>query len=296
MIILTHVGNPVPNYVIYSLLHLRKHNKDADVVFILDRSIQNDNIIKVMEKYNVNVIDSRIYQDDVMIKDLNRLTWIKDLHPLGPPCVYGSQPNFWHLTMERLFYISAFMNNEGINNALHIENDNVLFYDYRIALKYADNDTVSCLRRSHYGESSTLFSIAAINNADIINRICSKILTLVAMGEKALQLKYGLSHISEMHLLNIVEVETQLIRYFPTLPDSCLIFDPYGYAAYLMGDNIGNPPGHIDTSDEIGRLLATGKYNIFFRDGAPYLSSKEDSVVHPIFNLHVHNKKIEKLL
>lgn len=297
MIVLTHVGNPIPNYVLFSLIHLRRYNSDADVNFILDIALQNENILKIFKKYKINIIDSSEYKEHQLIRDLNRLTWIKNLHPLGPPSSYGSQPNFWHLTMERIFYINAYINNNKINNVIHMENDNVLFYNYKDALQFCDENSINCLYRKHYGEESTLFSFTGIKNHNILNHICHKMLELIAMGEKSLQLKYGLDHISEMHLLNIIKAETDYIKYFPMLPnDNSIIFDPYGYGAYLLGDNLNHGPGHIDITDDIGKLLNTNNYELFLRNNIPVLKSKSGNDEYTIFNLHVHKKNIEKLL
>lgn len=298
MIVLTHIGNPLPNYVAYSIVHLRRYNPNANVSFILDPSIQNQNMDKVLKKYDIKIIDSRVYESNSLIKDLNRLTWIKTLHPLGPPTTYGSQPNFWHLTMERLFYLNAFINSRSESDVIHMENDNVMYYDYKIALNYSDENSISCLHRKHFGENSTLFSFVAIKNPEIMDLICRKILHLVSMGEKSLQNTYGLDHISEMHLLSIIKHETDLLKYFPMLPsdDEEYIFDPYGYGAFLLGDNLNHGPGHIDTTDNIGQLLGTNNFQLKMLNHAPILRDVSSEKIYKIFNLHVHRKNIEKLL
>jgi hypothetical protein len=297
MILLTHVGNPIPNYVFYSIIHLRKYNPIADIVFITNENMQNNNTMNLLRKYNIIVIDANDYSDNMLVKDLNRLTWIKDLHPLGPPSTYGSQPNFWHLTMERIFYINAFLQKQNINNVLHIENDNVMFYDYNMAFNYCDQDSISCVHRKHYGEDSTLFSFVGIKNNKILHTTCLKMLELVALGEKKLQSKYGLSHISEMHLLNIIRSENDTIKYFPMLPgESEYIFDPYGYGAYLLGDNMNHGPGHIDITDDVGKLLSSDQIKLSLVNNIPYLSLSYNKKSYKIFNLHVHRKNIEKLL
>lgn len=298
-IVLTHIGNPLPNYVQYSLQHLRKFN-DCDVDFIIDKQHFSDDVKSLFNKRNITPIFSDEFSKDEDILALNELTWIKAKHPLGPPTTYKSQDNFWHLTMERLFYLSAYINAEKLHNVLHIENDNVLFYDINASgngsLAY-EKDKISCVYRHHSGEDSTLFSFAIIPHHRMMYDLCKAMIFLVAMGERALQTIYGFDHISEMHLLTVYRNAGNLhiLPIVPTLYHD-YVFDPFAYAAFMFGTNNFQPPGFFDTSDLIGRELGSGNLRVIFSHGRPIVITGDGEGEVPLFNLHMHRKNIEDLL
>lgn len=292
MILLTHIGNPLPQYVYYSFAHLRKFNPLEKVQIILDSYQQDDNCYKLCEKYNIEIVDSNQYSDDDQILELNQNTWIKQKHPKGPPTTYKSQDNFWHLTMERLFYLNAHIKKYNLKDVFHIENDNCVFYPIETALLYT-RSKITCVKRSHNGEDSTLFSFAFIPNSEQMNKICTLINEFVKIGETELQRMYGFDHISEMHLLTVCRW-MGLIDMFPNLPEQEYTFDPFGYAAYLFGTNNFQGPGFYDTSDSIGAFIDQRKIQPILIDKIPYV--KTDSGIHKIFNLHMHRKNIQEIL
>lgn len=293
MILLTHIGNPLPEYTIYSFAHLRKFNPHANIQIILDPYIQNESMMYVLKKFNIIVINSNDYRKDPRIVELNENTWIKDKHPLAPPTTYKSQDNFWHLTMERLFYINAHINKYGLTDILHIENDNVLFYDYTIASRYSDG-RITTVKRTHNGEDSTLFSVAHIPDGDSMDNLCKYINELISLGESKLQEIYGFDHISEMHLLTVCR-NLGMLNTFPIFPQNDeFVFDPFGYAAYLFGTNNFQGPGFYDESDEIGRAIKSGRIKIYSKNRFPYVVF--DQQKYKLFNLHMHRKNIECLL
>jgi hypothetical protein len=299
-IVLTHIGNPLPNYVQYSLQHLRKFNGCVPVDFIIDKQHFTDDVKSLFNKQNITPIFSNEFSKDEEILALNELTWIKEKHPLGPPTTYKSQDNFWHLTMERLFYLNAYINAEKLENILHIENDNVLFYNVN-SLTYK-KDKISCVYRHHSGEDSTLFSFAIIPHYRMMYDLCKAMIFLVAMGERTLQTIYGFDHISEMHLLTVYRNAGNL-HILPIIPGdgnfelNPFVFDPFGYAAFIFGTNNFQPPGFFDNSDLIGRKLGNKELKIhFIKDGRPYIGTNDSDKTYPLFNLHMHRKNIEDLL
>jgi hypothetical protein len=292
MIILTHIGNTFPPYAYYSIAHLRKYNPLEEVHLIVDSYLQSDMFFKQCEKYHIKVIDSNQYSTDEQILILNQNTWIKQKHPKGPPTTYKSQDNFWHLTMERLFYINAHIKKHDLKEVFHIENDNCMFYPIGMAIPYTYGK-ITCVKRSHAGEDSTLFSFAFIPNSEQMNKICILINEFIKLGEAELQRMYGFDHISEMHLLSICRW-MGLIDMFPNTPEQEYTFDPFGYAAYLFGTNNFQGPGFYDTSDNIGTLIAERKIQPVLIDKVPYV--KTETGLHKIFNLHMHKKNIEEIL
>jgi hypothetical protein len=293
-IVLTHIGNPIPEYVKYSLEHLRRNNQ-CDVDFILDQEHFNDQIKSMFQLWNINPVFSDEFKQDPEIVELNEKTWIKKKHPLGPPTTYKSQDNFWHLTMERLFYLSAYINSRKLENVLHIENDNVLFYNVE-SLTF-DASKINCVYRHHSGEDSTLFSFAIIPHYSMMLRLCKFMNLLVSAGEEKLQQVYGFDHISEMHLLTVYR-KCGNLTILPIMPNAYkdYVFDPFGYAAYIFGTNNFQPPGFYDTSDSIGRKLATLELTVEWdkQSKTPFVYCNGEK--YKIFNLHMHRKNIEDLL
>lgn len=292
MILLTHIGNPLPDYVYYSFAHLRRFNPSIKVQMIMDTYLQSETCFKICDKYNIEVVDSNQYSYDDRIQILNRNTWIKKKHPSGPPTTYKSQDNFWHLTMERLFYLNAHIEKHDLKDVFHIENDNCIFYEISSA-KVFTHDKITCVKRSHNGEDSTLFSFGFIPNSSSMDKICSVINGLVELGEDALQKAYGFDHISEMHLLTVCRW-MGLIDMFPNMPEQEYTFDPFGYAAYLFGTNNFQGPGFYDTSDSIGAAIEQGRMKPVLIDNIPYVQTGDG--LHKIFNLHMHRKNIQDLL
>jgi hypothetical protein len=294
-LVLTHIGNPIPEYVYCSLAHLRIANPLVDVDFILNKKHYDDITNNIFSKFNITPIESEQFDNDENIINLNKTTWIKKKHPLAPTTTYPGQPNFWHLAMERIFYLNAYLNTNKINNVLHIENDNVIFYDINILNQFVSTEKITCVHRTHDGEDSTLFSFAHIPTYQTLNNLCLFMNELVAMGESYLQSKYGFDHISEMHLLTVYR-KLNMLNIFPILPNENIdfVFDPFGYAAFLFGSNNFRPPGYFDTSDSIGQKISQNSFNIIMNDKKPYLISNNKT--YKIFNLHMHRKNISNIL
>lgn len=292
-LILTHVGNKVPDYVHYSLQHLRLHNQETVIYFIADESLQDDRFFKTCSNYNIISIDSNKYKNDPLIVELNSVAWLPHECGGAPGTAYPSQPQFWHLTMERIYYLYCFAEDYDIDDFYHIENDNVVFYNFNEADRYTSNK-ITCLKRTSWDATNTLFSFVHVPTHKALFGICRTINNIMCNGKEYVYSRYKVPYIA--HEMMFLEEYRKMgrLRLFPTLPSSDYTFDAVDIAHYLFGGNNFQLPGYCDEHNDVGVAISNNVIKPILIDKTPYLESSNG--LHKVFNLHMHRKNIEDLL
>jgi hypothetical protein len=268
--------NPtVPAYTAISLKKARELNPSTDIYFICKKAQP------YFKSLNINWVS----QDEInspLIEQFNELSWLT--RHGTPKTDYPSPDNFWHKTCERIFYLSAFSKELNPEWFVHTENDVLMFYSLEELIRSA-NDTFSAIVMS---PKQATFALTYVPDASYMENLCLLFLELMKLGEETLISSLNEPHISEMSLLRYA-MENAFIDTLPIVPIEGYdyVFDPGSYGQFLGGTNNGHGIGYKDEYHLCWQIGAEA----YMKDGLPYVSF--DGMEKPLFNLHVHSKKLE---
>lgn len=199
---------------------------------------------------------------------------------------------FWYLTSLRFFYIYEFMKKYNISNVIHLENDVPIYYNCNELYKYINQNFMYIPFDSYH---RNIASIVYIPNVNIYKQILEH---------------YNLNN-TDMANFYDIRKKTGLIQNFPIFIESSELtpeqlyvsmnskYFPFIFDAAAIGQYIGGIDTQTDSSNTVGFINETcvikyNNYRIWFEevDGIkkPFIQIGDKKV--PIFNLHIHSKKL----
>ena len=280
MIILTFCardGIKIPQYTYYCLSSLRKYNPSEQIVFISNR----DNGFGTGFR---NLGIENICMSEIQSEQLSLFQNVSNLRRHGTPNTkYPSPPEFFYRAMERIYYLHAFMAQYSVSNAIHLEND-VLVYD---SMKNAGMDPC-CSYVTPLGDSVSTFAFCQFN-LSALTRLCEFMTEVSAMNESDFMGLTGSDMFNEMSALSyFVKTHEGTIENLPTICNNGgYIFDPGSWGQFLGGTNNEHGAGWYGQHHFIGRHIhANPLLAPKMIDGKPYSGD------NPIFNLHIHSKNL----
>lgn len=120
-IVFVHIGETLPPYVSKALLQARKFNKDCPIVLIANKKALQasldcpESITYINCESLTRTLEHRKFADKTKLND----QW---------------KTGFWRYTSERFLYLHDFMQQYGVDNVFHLENDNMLYVDLQSIL------------------------------------------------------------------------------------------------------------------------------------------------------------------
>jgi hypothetical protein len=203
---------------------------------------------------------------------------------------------FWFLTSLRFFYIYEFMKQFNISDVFHLENDVPIYYNCNEIIPFIDKNYLYLPFDSF---KRNIASIIYIPNKDIFKIILDQ---------------YDFNKNDMENFVNIKK-KTNLIKNFPIfikidglneeqkfVCENCEII-PFIFDAAAIGQYLGGVDPRNDSGNTIGFINETcvikyNNYKIWFEEKnglkKPFIQI-EDKII-PIFNLHIHSKKIDKFI
>jgi len=203
---------------------------------------------------------------------------------------------FWFLTSLRFFYIYEFMKQFNISDVFHLENDVPIYYNCNEIIPFIDKNYLYLPFDSF---KRNIASIIYIPNKDIFKIILDQ---------------YDFN-INDMENFVNIKKKTNLIKNFPIfikidglneeqkfVCENCEII-PFIFDAAAIGQYLGGVDPRNDSGNTIGFINETcvikyNNYKIWFEEKngfkKPFIQI-EDKII-PIFNLHIHSKKIDKFI
>jgi hypothetical protein len=94
------------------------------------------------------------------------------------------------------------------------------------------------------------------------------------------------------HILPHMSIDFGAYGEFDFRPE--YVFDPGSYGQYLGGTNNGHGAGYAGDHHFIGEAINKGLIKPIFEDHKPYVLCYGNK--YPLFNLHIHSKKLEQFL
>jgi len=280
MIVNTFISDSeiVPNYTVLSLKRARELNPDLPINFICKKKQP------FFDKLSINWVDQADYTKHQLVQDFNKLSWFQ--RHGTPQTTYPSPDGFWHKTCERIFYLAAYADINNLKTFLHTENDVIMFYSFAVLMKdVGPNEFLATIM----SDKQATFAVMYCPTHEHLTNLCKHMLDIMRLGESEIRQYYELDHVSEMSLLRIA-MSFGTIDTFKTIPGlgpGVFCFDPGSYGQFLGGTNNGHTEGFKDFNHYAWR----NKCEAYMIDGLPYV--KRDGIRNPLFNLHIHSKKLE---
>ena len=279
--ILIHLGTEhFPAYVNTCIKQIRAWNPASKIVFIANSS------------HKENVTESC---DFVALEDI----------PMGQKrsafqerCIF--EGGFWRYTMERLFVLEDYMEMSKINECVHLENDNMVYFSLEHMLPILRQEYKG-LAAPYLGKGELTFGILYVKDAAILTEMNYFILCMSHTGDNEMRLgcRYFLEHPHVAGFLPTVSNECEIREndyIFATAHGEAFrgVWDSAPYGQY-MGGNDGGEPGFVNKT----AAFATDQFTYEWRaydDGLKHPRAHRHGHSWPIYILHVHCKRLEEFV
>jgi len=212
---------------------------------------------------------------------------------------YKKNP-FWYNTSIRVILLCIYIKKHYLKNVTHVEADNIIFANNVSILNkiFSNGEYGFC----NEGPFSSAPSFIFLKDEVAADNLLQKHIQLYEKGEHKLApyVGYFCNYITDMPLLDIIYRYKKNYKMLPSLPfgissenfeELQCVFDPTSYGQYIGGTNSGEAPGFTDFKHYVGRAIINKQISVNMNK-APYIMYNNKAV--PIFNLHVHNKRVIK--
>lgn len=202
---------------------------------------------------------------------------------------------FWTLTSLRFFYIYEFMQKYDINNVIHLENDVLIYYNCN---NIVDNFDKEFIYLPFDTFTRNIASIMYIPNKEIYKKILDNydfnkndMENFVDIKQKTELIKNFPIFVKHINL-NLTDEQKFVCNNDEKFP---FIFDAAAIGQYLGGVDPRNTPGNTQGFINETCVIKYNNYHIWFEEingfKKPFIQIEDKTV--PIFNLHIHSKKLE---
>ncbi len=196
-----------------------------------------------------------------------------------------SQKNFWIGTTRRFFLLYDFMQYTGLQQALHIESDNVM-------LNLSNLEEVCAVKG---------WSIAYPMQSESLG--CGSVFLIRDLDGLRSFLDFVVKNwtnplVNDMSLLGDFSKEAKVVKILPSWPTDGLAFDPGAYGKYFLGSDARNfriPTSQrgVTNVDQTSLLNSMRNTRLNLNDeGKAFSLLINDKTT--LMNLHVHSKYIPK--
>jgi len=249
-----------------------------------------------------------IYSDNIILVDLDLL---EDSYQFIQKCNMDAsfRGGFWPLTSMRFFYIYAFMVQYEINDIIHLENDVLIYYNCDVLLNKVNKNY---LYLPFDNLNRNVASIMYIPNADVFKQVLDNYSPYETDMKNFVSIKEKTGIIQNFPIFCQENSNDKSIS-FVSNNFNCFeyIFDAAAIGQYLGGIDPRNNPNfystgiHAINNDDyyIGFVNpdCIVKYDHYHFQWKVIDDIKRpfiiiDSLEIPIFNIHIHSKKLQKFI
>lgn len=280
-----HIGSKVPDYIYTCIQQVQRYCNNRIIIYAPDSS----EALKNFQSFKNVLFLGAITKTD---------NW-KEFQEVQQLSQFGMN-NFWRYACERFYAIESIMETLGIDNALHIENDNLIYGEPDTEfLKDYCKDGIGLTRITDKLLSAGIMYIGSRNKLKQMNGVINFIIQL---RPDLLNSLYGESMINEMFLLHICSLmRKDTIHLLPMVPGiycSEYIYDCASWGQYVGGTNQFPDVSYHESNHIVGEMIGAGTIDLVFKKGEkgkiPIAINKIDNLENPLFNLHIHSKKLSK--
>ena len=303
MLILTHIGKNLPNYIETFISQFKKINPHYKVVFLVNESNCNHTIFK---SFNVETYPIEFLISDRVNFFLNNFCYGN--YSFEDNIEYGGE-KFWCVTSVRLFLIYEYCKKNNIENFFHFENDIMIYEKMEVIEKIIDKNSllknkILVTRGDNY---HIMTGFMYVGNLSDYNHVLDEI-NNIYVNRSSFDSSIA-NFTSEMGLLHMYQkLHSDKMLNLPIFIDDNLctdtngfnsIFDPATYGQFL--DGIPSEPGIsiLPSSHIISEKLKSCKnFKIDFKNvdelKIPFIFC--NGVEFKINSLHIHSKRLHLFL
>jgi len=288
-----HSGKELPVFLEDCFKQFRRFNPTMNIYFLTDHQYLGD---PVFSRYEVDVRN----KDDDYSNDIKHFE-----------VLYGrGQNDFWTITTTRLFYISNFLNKEGLLDMIHLEND-VLIYEDLSKYEHTFQRLYKDLAITVGGPDKCMTGFLFIKHPQALSHMVNFFMTLLKTSRlKDIRQRYNTDMVNEMTLMRAYSKDwPDKMKFLPILPFGEFsvnydqfnsIFDPASWGQFVGGTTDGIPGAKPD-DHYIGQLLTEHpEYDVIWKQGIPYFRYVDKYWTNGtdirINNLHIHSKNLNKYM
>jgi hypothetical protein len=302
--VLTHLGGSLPGYAKDCLSQFRLFNPDLPT-FMIGAREHLEREAGLLREWGVRPVFSEDLESDPRIIEFRKKSWFRG--HATPKTVHPSQPDFWQLTTERLFFIASLMERDGLADVFHFENDVLVYCDLRGVLDGLGRCGSPGLCVTPVGRLWASCGLLYAAAAASLRAFCDFVLAETRRTEKEVRRAHGLDMVNDMTLLKAYGDRSGALSYFPVLPRGRhsrnakafgAIFDGASWGQFAGGTNNGGPPGWAGAHHYVGKELL--RRNVALRwegDGLwiPHAVDRKGRKTR-INTLHMHSKRLSPFL
>ena len=205
----------------------------------------------------------------------------------------------WKTSMVRVFLLKDLAKYLNIDSFIHFDNDVLIYQNYENLKNLFDNDAGLNITRND--KKTLVFGFSYTSNIKKFDLICEHLFKILTDGILNNPEENTAYVDNEMHLLNKIYEQTNLISVLPSSPaqlknkkNKKYIFDPSSYGQYLDGWHEDPGISTISLNQPISSLFLENKIVIKYKDTEPYFELNDQEYF--LVNLHVHSKNLSKFL
>ena len=276
-IVLYHAGTAVlPLHIWDCIAKIRQWSRDIPIYFIGDQAPGDPSIEPIFTNHPM----------------------FSGIEGIGDGYFPGDKNPLWRQSLLRLFYVQRLMEEYGLTDVLHFDNDVMLFCQPEEIIERFRGLYSRCAAASPSADAVG-FGMGYLPSAEALSLVTDAILKEMAIPWPNLSAKYGgfptemamLSAVGSVDLLPVLP--SGEARYSNNFSEFGAVFDPSSYGQFIDGTDNEKVPGYFGIHHAIGRRIAAGM-KVFMEDGEPWL--EEDGKRVAILNLHVHSKRTARFL
>ena len=205
----------------------------------------------------------------------------------------------WKTSMVRVFLLKDLAKYLNIDSFIHFDNDVLIYQNYENLKNLFDNDAGLNITRND--KKTLVFGFSYTSNIKKFDLICEHLFKILTDGILNNPEENTAYVDNEMHLLNNIYEQTNLISVLPSSPaqlrskkNKKYIFDPSSYGQYLDGWHEDPGISTISLNQSISSLFLKNEIVINYQDVKPYFELNDQKYF--LANLHIHSKNLSKFL
>jgi hypothetical protein len=303
MLILTHIGQQLPEYLDTFLTQIRKFNPNYDIIFLVNKvNCENE----IFSNYNIKTHPIEDLLNDRISHFINVFGY-GNINTIHQNIVYGD-PGYWCVTAARLFFIYEFCLNNNVTKFFHFENDIMLYesldsIENVIEKNNLYSNQISITRGTN---NKIMTGFMYVDNLETLNHLLTEITNY--LDSKLDLFSFGVDHLNEMALLHVYQqLNPDKLVNLPIFPNNNInqdfelfksVFDPATYGQFLDGTP-GDPGVSILPDSIIGDEFKNNpniqiQFEVIDGNKIPFITHND--INNKINSLHIHSKRLNLFL
>lgn len=286
--IFIHLGSEYyPDYIVHAIRQARKWNPSAEIYFIAEACHASKAAEYPCKFVSLDTIETSAKRAEFCRRSKLDMKF---------------RNGFWRYTTERLFVLEDFMNSREIMECIHLENDNMIYFDLEYMLPTL-REEYRGIAAPYLGKGEITFGILYVANVNTLSNLNVFLLGMSHTGQNEMKLgcQFILENRGEADFLPVVSNECDVRDedfHYATAHGSAFrgVFDAAAYGQYLGGIDERNGDGL-----QIGFVNKTSAFPsdqfeykpVKFDDSLMFWSAHRHGNSWPIYVLHVHSKYLE---